>query len=93
MLEAMSEACVSVALGARADTLEGKKYVSGIGSPVLLCRLVWYERTSLSYEPAASIDTVQELFFPLVVALYQNTRRHFSQKYNPNIYRYYILKC
>jgi len=37
MLEAVREAFMSVALRVRADrdTLEGKKYVSGIGSPVL----------------------------------------------------------
>jgi hypothetical protein len=74
------------------DTLEGKKYMSSIESPVLWRRLFWYERASLSYEPAASIDRVQELFFLLIVAVYQNTRHHFSEKYNPNIYSYYILK-
>jgi hypothetical protein len=35
MLEAVSEVCVSVAVRVRADTLEGKKYVSGTGSSVL----------------------------------------------------------
>jgi hypothetical protein len=66
--------------------------MSGIGPPVLWRRFVWYESASLSYEPAASIDRVQELFFLLVVALYQNTGCHFSEKYNPNIYSYYNLK-
>jgi len=37
MLKAVREACtsMSVALRVRADILEGKKYVSDIGSPVL----------------------------------------------------------
>ena len=93
MLETVSEVCVSVAVRVRADTPEGKKCFSGIGSSVLLRRLVWNERAYLLFEPAASIDTVQELFFPLVVALYQNTQRHFPEKKNnSNIHCYYILK-
>jgi hypothetical protein len=80
MLETVSEVRVSLAVLVLADTPEGKKCLPGIGSSVLLRRLVWYERANLLSEPAASIDREQELFFPLVVALYQNTGRHFPEK-------------